>query len=43
MYKARVVAQRFTQQEDTDYLDTFSPVTKLTCVKFLLGLASVKG
>lgn len=42
-YKARLVAQGFTQQEGIDYLDTFSPVAKLTSVKLLLGLAAAKG
>ncbi|KAG7599412.1 Reverse transcriptase RNA-dependent DNA polymerase [Arabidopsis suecica] len=42
-YKARLVAQGFTQQEGVDYLDTFSPVAKLTSVKLMLGLASAKG
>ncbi|CAE6201802.1 unnamed protein product [Arabidopsis arenosa] len=42
-YKARLVAQGFTQQEGIDFLDTFSPVAKLTSVKFLLGLAAIKG
>ncbi|XP_010513551.1 PREDICTED: uncharacterized protein LOC104789575 [Camelina sativa] len=42
-YKARLVAQGFTQQEGIDYLETFSPVAKLTSVKLLLGLASAKG
>ncbi|KAG7594818.1 Reverse transcriptase RNA-dependent DNA polymerase [Arabidopsis thaliana x Arabidopsis arenosa] len=42
-YKARLVAQGFTQQEGIDYMDTFSPVAKLTSVKLLLGLAAAKG
>ena len=42
-YKARLVAQGFTQQEGIDFLDTFSPVAKLTTVKFLLGIAAIKG
>ena len=42
-HKGRLVAQGFTQQEGIDYLDTFSPVAKLTSVKLLLGLAAIKG
>ncbi|KAG7560201.1 Zinc finger CCHC-type [Arabidopsis thaliana x Arabidopsis arenosa] len=42
-YKARLVAQGFTQQEGIDYMDTFSPVAKLASVKLLLGLAAAKG
>lgn len=43
LYKSRLVAQGFTQQEGVDYLDTFSHVAKLTSVKLLLSLASIKG
>lgn len=42
-YKGRLVAQGFTQQEGIDYMDTFSPVAKLTSVKLLLSLAAIKG
>lgn len=42
-YKSRFVAQGFTQQEGLDYLDTFSPVAKLTSVKLLLSLVAAKG
>ncbi|KAG7599299.1 Reverse transcriptase RNA-dependent DNA polymerase [Arabidopsis suecica] len=42
-YKAKLVAQGFTQQEGIDFLDTFSPVAKLTSVKLMLGLAAAKG
>ena len=41
--KSRLVAQGYTQQEGLDYVDTFSPVAKLTSVKLLLALAAAKG
>ena len=41
--KSRLVAQGFTQQEDLDFIDTFSPVAKLTSVKLLLALTASKG
>ncbi|WVZ08327.1 hypothetical protein V8G54_021673 [Vigna mungo] len=37
-YKAPLVAKGFTQTEVMDFFDTFSPVVKLTTVKFLLSI-----
>ena len=35
------MAKGYTQVEEQDYLDTFSPVVKLTIVRFLLALAAI--
>ena len=42
-YKARLVANGFTQKLGLDYLETFSPVAKSVSVRIVLSLAAVKG
>ena len=42
-YKARLLAQGYTQVEGVDYHETFVPVAKMTSVGCLLRVAIAKG
>jgi hypothetical protein len=39
-YKARLVAQGFTQKFGMDYFDTFSPIAKLSSFRIILAIAA---
>ena len=40
-YKARLVTKGYNQIEFLDYFDTYSPVAKLTTVRFIIALTSI--
>jgi hypothetical protein len=42
-YKTRLVAKGYAQAYGIDYKETYSPVAKMTTVKVIITMASVKG
>jgi len=42
-YNTRLVAKGYTQTKGIEYFETFSPVVKITTIRFILSLASAKG
>ena len=39
-YKARLVAQGYSQQEGIDFTETFAPVARLEAIRILLSFAA---
>ena len=40
-YKARLVVKGFSQKQNIDYFDTFSPVTRISSNRILIALTSI--
>lgn len=41
-HKARLVPKNFNQIKYMDFCDTYSPIAKLTTIRFLIAIASFK-
>ena len=42
-YRARLVAKGYTQKEEEDFFDTYSPVARIATIRVLLALAAFYG
>ena len=42
-YQAQLVAKGYAQQHDIDYDETFTPIVKMTTVRVLLAVTTIKG
>ena len=40
-FKARLVAKGFKQKAELDFLDTFSPVTRITSIRLLIAIVAI--
>ncbi|CAM8930606.1 unnamed protein product [Rhodiola kirilowii] len=41
-YKARLVIRGYRQKEGLDYFDTLSPVTRITSIRMIIGIAALR-
>ena len=42
-YKARIVANGYSQKECINYFETFAPVAKISSIRVILALANIRG